>query len=45
MRCFCYKKEGHVKVNCPMWKKVMEKDEKIPNQKWELMLLLLSGTS
>lgn len=27
MRCYCYKKEGHVKANCPMWKKVMEEEE------------------
>jgi hypothetical protein len=25
---FRYKKEGHVRANCPMWKKVMEEAKK-----------------
>ncbi len=28
MRCFYCHKKGHVRVNCPIWKKVMEEEEK-----------------
>jgi hypothetical protein len=28
VRCFCCWKEGHVKVDCLVWKKVMEEEEK-----------------
>jgi hypothetical protein len=36
MRCFCYRKEGHVKVNCQVWKKIMEEEENNCKMKVEI---------
>ncbi len=36
MRCFCSRKEGHVKINCEVWKKVMEKEENNCKPKMEI---------
>ncbi len=41
---FLLSKKGHVRANCPMWKKVIEEEEK--NSKPKVgMLLCSNGTS